>query len=305
VLFLFIFCLLSLSAITLEHDTGGAHQSSAESGISPPTMHPALLLGLSFPSLSTEQSTRLLRHVHSGVAASSSPLSFAAADPLPVDLFAQLFYSGCAQCATALHPDSNGVFECAACLVGSRASQPPPESQPRLQWMYRDARLHLAPANVASGGSGDGGEDGDGATIPPPHTPSPLVVASHATLIDLLGHIDPAVLRVQARPLTDPQSDADEHAASAPEAFSPPSMSQLLRVQWCRLLLTLLYRDDVANECPASPPPLIHFALEEPSLPAPHRGEDGAMATSASLSRLRPPATAALPLLACIDMWRV
>ena len=86
-------------------------------------------------------------------------------------------------------------------------------------------------------------------------------------------------------------------------------MSQLLRVQWCRLLLTLLYRDDAANEGPVSPPPLIHFALEESAMAMAHRaGEGGAMATSAAAPpRLRPltTAAAAFPFLACIDMWRV
>jgi len=252
--------------------------------------------------------------VRSVVAASPSSFAIAAADPLTADLFAELFYSGCAQCAAALLPDSNGVLECTACLVGSRASQPPPESQPRLQWMYRDARLHLAPASATGGGS-EGG-DGDDCSTPPP--PPPLVRASHATLIDLLGHIDPTTLRPQTRAATalhqqsqqqavGTQSSAIEPGSSRPDVPSPPSMSQLLRVQWCRLLLTLLYRDDAANEGPASPPLLIHFAVEESAMAMAHRDEDGAMATSAAAPpRLRPSAAvAALPLLACIDMWRV
>jgi hypothetical protein len=110
-----IFCSLVLSVISLEHNADGAHPSSVDPDASVPSMRPALLLGLSFLSLSHEQSARLLRHVRSVVVAtSSSSLSLAATDPLPADLFAQLFYSGCAQCAAALLPDSNGVLECTA-----------------------------------------------------------------------------------------------------------------------------------------------------------------------------------------------
>jgi hypothetical protein len=308
----------SFPVISLEHNVDGEQRTGDEPGSSSPAMRPALLLGLSFPSLSHEQSAQLLRHVRSVVVtAASSSLSLAATEPLPADLFAQLFYSGCAQCAAALLPDSNGVLECTACLVGSRASQPPPESEPRLQWMYRDALLHLASANAAAvdDSGGDGGGDGaDSASPPAP----PLVLASHATLIDLLGHIDPATLRAPTRAMSalhqqsqhqavGTQISAAEPASSAPDGPSPPSMSELLRVQWCRLLLTLLYRDDIANEGPASPPPLIHFALEESAMAMAHRDEDGTMTTSAAAPpRLRPPAAAAaLPLLASIDMWRV
>jgi len=252
----------------------------------------AFLRGVHFPLLTPEQHQELFSLV---LRAASGGPGMVAVPPLPPPLFAALFYSGCAWCAAVLSPDHDGVLQCQPCFTRISLSQARDLAQgqvKQVEFMYRDARLLLR--QEGQGGSGDAQQR--------QQLLSSSVLACHAALIELFGHIEPECLRAAASatvPCTpEPTAAASVHSHVHPSELAP-SLLQLQRMQWYRLLLPLLQGStqslDSVDALSCGEPVRLRLHW--------HNGSSSSAAARALLSEAPAAVSDPAPLVAGVELW--
>ncbi len=204
------------------------------------------LLGLRFPRLSQAQLGLLTEHIQ---LAMGDPT--ASPRPLPPQLFSALFYTGCTRCGAELTPDADGVFHCTECFREMRLSQiqAVAEGGMQLQRMWRDAYLIVRD---------DAPEEGNEAASTPGAQERQLL-ACHAALAELFGHIDPVCL------LDAPGSAPSLLTAGASHALT---LHQVRRLHWFRVLGSIIL-------LPSAQPSSVWLTLDSAADPTHARAEGG------------------------------
>jgi hypothetical protein len=123
--------------------------------------------------------------------------------------------------------------------------------------MYRDAHLLVESSSFA------GGDASASASEQQPSPPPASILACHAALTELFAHIEPECLRDSTSLVSAAVSSAPDPTAESVRshaAAAVPTMQQLQRVQWYRLLEPLLQATPSSADSAAMATPVrLHF----------------------------------------------